>query len=105
MILKRAGSSYQRRTPTTPSNSGAWPKKIDGSANRYAGSKTMAQRFGMLCFSTQWHNPVLESLFRKASRYLLGFEVDDKGLQPVNYVTERTPISFPPTLELTKQLL
>ena len=66
----------------------------------------MGQRFGILCFSKHWHNPVLWSHYSERHRGIcLGFEVDEECLKPVRYVTERTPISFPPTSELAQQLL
>jgi len=66
----------------------------------------VGQRFGMLCFSKHWHNPVLWSHYSERHRGIcLGFEVDEEYLKPVSYVTERTPISFPPTPELAQQLL
>jgi hypothetical protein len=66
----------------------------------------MAQRFGLLCFSRGWHNPVLWSHYADSHRGIcLGFEVVDEGLlKAVTYVTARRPLQLPPTPETMEQL-
>jgi len=50
----------------------------------------MARRFGVLCFSLSWHNPLLWSHYADKHHGLaLGFDVDEEILKPVFYVEER----------------
>jgi hypothetical protein len=50
----------------------------------------MSTRVGMLCFSKQWHNPVLWSHYADKHRGIcLGFNVPTKLLQSVSYDLER----------------
>jgi hypothetical protein len=50
-------------------------------------------RWGMLCFSKSWHNPVLWSHYGDKHRGLaLGFDVDDSMLMPVKYTENRIKI-------------
>ena len=68
--------------------------------------KKMAKVYGLLCFSRQWHNPVLWSNYADSHRGIcLGFEVDEQSLRPVSYVKERTDLQLPPTEETMEQLL
>jgi len=68
--------------------------------------KDMAQRYGMLCFCRDWHNPVLWSHYADSHRGIcLGFEVDERVLRPVSYVKKRTALQLPPTQETMKELL
>lgn len=66
----------------------------------------MSQRFGMLCFCEHWHNPVLWSHYSDNHRGIcLGFEVEERTLKPVTYVTERKNLQIPVTLETVNELL
>jgi len=49
-----------------------------------------AQRFGMLCFSRSWHNPVQWSHYAEKHRGLcFGFDVPDEFLTPISYSAQR----------------
>lgn len=49
------------------------------------------QRYGLLCFSRTWHNPVMWSHYGDRHRGIcLGFDVPDDTALPVDYVDERT---------------
>jgi Protein of unknown function (DUF2971) len=51
-----------------------------------AAKRTMAQQWGLLCFSLDWHNPVLWSHYGDRHRGIaLGFDVDPEILKPVSY--------------------
>jgi hypothetical protein len=66
----------------------------------------MTKRFGMICFCKHWHNPLLWSHYADKHRGMcLGFDVDDRGLRPVNYVEERSDLTMPPTKESADELL
>jgi len=66
----------------------------------------MAQHYGMLCFSKNWHNTVLWSHYATKHRGVcLGFDVDDQYLRPVSYVAERPDLQIPPTEETAQHLL
>src|SRR5271156_556763 len=66
----------------------------------------MTKRFGMICFCKHWHNPLLRSHYADKHRGMcLGFDVDDRGLRPVNYVEERSDLTMPPTKESADELL
>ena len=68
--------------------------------------KEMSGRFGLLCFSNNWHNPLLWSHYADKHRGIcIGFEVGSKFLAPVTYVSKRMPLQMPPTEESSKQLL
>jgi hypothetical protein len=46
----------------------------------------IARQYGLLCFSLNWHNPVLWSHYADRHRGLaLGFDVDEQILKPVSY--------------------
>jgi hypothetical protein len=50
----------------------------------------IALRYGVLCFSLSWHNPLLWSHY--ADRHhgvALGFDVDNAILKPISYVKQR----------------
>lgn len=52
--------------------------------------KDMAQRFGVICFSKNWRNPVLWSHYADKHRGVcLGFDVSDQFLMKVTYAGER----------------
>jgi hypothetical protein len=54
----------------------------------------MASRFGMLCFSLTWQNPLLWSHYADRHRGLaLGFDIDSAQMKEINYVEERPTIS------------
>jgi len=66
----------------------------------------MVERFGMICFSKHWHNPLLWSHYADKHRGIcLGFDVDDRGLKPVAYANERPSLRVPPTMESINELL
>jgi hypothetical protein len=68
--------------------------------------KEMNERFGMICFCKHWHNPLLWSHYADKHRGMcLGFDVDDRGLNEVNYVDERADLKIPPTKETANELL
>jgi Protein of unknown function (DUF2971) len=68
--------------------------------------KEMSERFGMICFCKQWHNPLLWSHYADKHRGMcLGFDVDDRGLKTINYVAERSNLKLPLTKETTDELL
>lgn len=53
------------------------------------------QKWGMLCFSRAWHNPVLWSHYGDKHRGLaLGFDVDDSLLMPVHYTRNRIKLDM-----------
>jgi hypothetical protein len=66
----------------------------------------MVERFGMICFSKHWRNPLLWSHYADKHRGIcLGFDVDDRGLKPVAYANERPSLRVPPTMESINELL
>lgn len=65
----------------------------------------MANRYGMLCFSSDWENPLLWSHYGDKHRgMVLGFDVNDDKLEPVKYFRER-PALPDIDLEIARQLL
>jgi hypothetical protein len=63
----------------------------------------MAQQYGLLCFSLDWHNPLLWSHYADRHRGLaLGFDVDE--LKPVYYTKDR-PILTKSDIEVGDWLL
>jgi hypothetical protein len=53
------------------------------------------KRFGMICFSRNWENPVLWSHYASKHRGVcLGFEVADDLVSEVDYINKRIPIEF-----------
>jgi hypothetical protein len=66
----------------------------------------MQERYGVLCFCKQWHNPLLWSHYAdKHGGFCLGFDVENRAVRPVNYAKERPALKFPPTTETSDQLL
>jgi hypothetical protein len=66
----------------------------------------MSARFGVLCFSRRWHNPVLWSHYADRHQGIcLGFDLDSRGEKPVNYLPQRPPLKIPPSQEDAEQLL
>jgi hypothetical protein len=56
--------------------------------------KTMSRRYGVLCFSSNWHNPLLWGHYADKHRgVVLGFEVRDELLRNVRYVKTRPTLS------------
>jgi hypothetical protein len=79
-------------------------KRIRTALREY--KKTMHERFGLLCFCKRWHNPLLWSHYSDKHRGMcLGFDVDDKMVRPVNYLSKRPVLQFPPTEKISDQLL
>jgi hypothetical protein len=65
----------------------------------------MALRFGMLCLSETWRNPLLWSHYADRHRGIcLGFDVQDAFVKKVTYVNERIEL-HPPLSEETMQCL
>jgi hypothetical protein len=53
----------------------------------------MARRFGMLCFSLSWQNPLLWSHYAERHRGLaVGFDINSSNIKNVRYVSERPTI-------------
>jgi hypothetical protein len=68
--------------------------------------KETGEKFGLICFTRRWHNPLLWSHYADKHRGIcLGFDVDDRGLKPVSYVKERPTLQIPPTLESMNEIL
>jgi hypothetical protein len=68
--------------------------------------KKMCERFGLICFSEHWHNPLLWSHYADKHRGMcLGFDVDGRGLKAVKYVKERSNLKMPPTKQSADELL
>lgn len=66
----------------------------------------MAHRFGMICYSRRWNNPLLWSHYADKNRGIcLGFDVDERCIRQVIYVRERTNLRIPPTIESMDELL
>lgn len=66
----------------------------------------MNKQFGMICFSKRWNNPLLWSHYADKHRGIcLGFEVDERGLKQVRYVSKRTNLKIPPTAASISELL
>jgi hypothetical protein len=52
--------------------------------------KTMSRRYGVLCFSRKWHNPLLWAHYAdKHQGLVLGFEVRDEVIENITYVKTR----------------
>lgn len=68
--------------------------------------RTMNEKFGLICFSEDWENPLLWSHYADKHRGIcLGFETDDRILKKVRYVKERLALTLPITKETAEQLL
>lgn len=66
----------------------------------------IAKNNGLLCFSKNWHNPVLWSHYADKHRGLsLGFDVPVEKIRHVAYVDSRLPWPDKLSEEFTKQLL
>lgn len=66
----------------------------------------MSKRFGIICFSKHWNNPLLWSHYADKHRGIcMGFEIEKRGLKAINYVRDRPNLDLPPTLESIEQLL
>jgi len=67
--------------------------------------KDLAQRFGMVCFSLSWRNPLMWSHYAKRHRGVaLGFDIDKAKIKRVSYVKKR-PVVRIVNLKLAHQLL
>jgi Protein of unknown function (DUF2971) len=52
--------------------------------------RELARRFGIVCFSLSWHDPLLWSHYAERHHGIaLGFDLNDKMLKRVSYVEER----------------
>jgi hypothetical protein len=66
----------------------------------------MSQRFGMLCFCREWHNPVLWSHYAdKHAGMWLGFDVPASAVKPVKYKFRRSQLRSPLTTDDADELL
>jgi len=55
-----------------------------------ATKREMAQQYGLLCFSLEWHNPLIWSHYADKHRGLaLGFDVNQQVLKQVSYIKNR----------------
>lgn len=70
-----------------------------------ATKRLMAEEHGVLCFSLDWHNPLLWSHYADRHRGLaLGFDVSEEILKPVSYVNAR-PLLTELNLQVANWLL
>ena len=68
--------------------------------------KEMNEKFGLICFSEDWVNPLLWSRYADKHRGIcLGFEVDRRILRKITYVKERSALRLPLTKETADELL
>jgi len=66
----------------------------------------MNEKFGLICFSEDWVNPLLWSHYADKHRGIcLGFEVDKLSLRKIRYVKERPALRLPLTKETADQFL
>jgi hypothetical protein len=66
----------------------------------------MAQKYGMVCFSGGWRNPVLWSHYADKHRGIcLGLDVEEQFIPRVRYVKHRQPLRQPFTTKTTETLL
>jgi hypothetical protein len=64
----------------------------------YGFKKKMASKFGLICFSKHWENPVLWSHYgEKHAGICLGFDVPNTQLQKIDYSAERLKIAIDKT--------
>lgn len=55
--------------------------------------EAFAKHLGILCFSRDWHNPVMWGHYAQSHRGLcLGFDVDESVAMSVRYVSKRIPL-------------
>ncbi|MCU7868298.1 MAG: DUF2971 domain-containing protein [Candidatus Thiodiazotropha sp. (ex Lucinoma borealis)] len=58
------------------------------------------REYGLICFSSQWQNPVMWSHYGDKHRGIcLGFDVSDQILHKVRYISKRTHFQIGNTLE------
>ncbi len=70
-----------------------------------ATKQQMAEQYGLLCFSLDWHNPLLWSHYADRHRGLaLGFDVNEQILKQVSYVKDR-PVVEKINIETASRLL
>jgi hypothetical protein len=68
--------------------------------------KDMSDRFGLLCFSKHWGNPLLWSHYADKHRGMcLGFDINQRGIKPITYLRERPHLKIPPTIEEINRIL
>src|SRR5260370_27604144 len=61
--------------------------------------RTWAATHGMLCFSSDWSNPVIWTHYSDKHRAVcLGFEIPDVNGTMVNYIHDRLPLPHKPLL-------
>lgn len=80
------------------------PKRLVRDAMR-GFKKEFGEKYGLICFCEVWENPLLWSHYADKHRGIcLGFDVDRRGLCPVNYMEERSELPDAPTEEFASQL-
>jgi hypothetical protein len=68
--------------------------------------KDMSEKFGLICFSEDWVNPLLWSHYAEKHRGIcLGFDLDRRVLRKIDYVQERSALKMPITSETADTLL
>lgn len=78
-------------------------RQLRNALRRY--KEEMARRFGMLCFSATWRNPLLWSHYADRHRGLaLGFDSNEQKIKPVKYVHQR-PVLHVVNLQIANELL
>jgi len=66
----------------------------------------MSQRFGILCFCREWHNPVLWSHYAdKHAGMCLGFDVPSNTIRAIKYRSQRSQLRRPLTADSASELL
>jgi hypothetical protein len=77
---------------------GCWQKdpKLRAAISRW--KQEMTNKFGLLCFSRDWHNPLMWSHYADRHRGIcLGFDVPEQNVLAVNYTDRRTKLSKSPS--------
>ena len=86
-----------------------WLAKLENRETRKSYRKwrdEISQIYGLLCFSKSWGDPLLWSNYADRHKGIcLGFEASDVIGKDVDYVEKRTPLNFPPDLELVTRTL
>jgi hypothetical protein len=68
--------------------------------------REVSEKFGILCFTKRWRNPLLWSHYADKHRGIcLGFDVGDRGIKSVKYVRERPTLRIPPTRKSVDEIL
>jgi hypothetical protein len=86
------------------------PFDLSNRSQRWAARTTrdqIAEKQGILCFSSAWHDPVIWAHYSDKHRGLcLGFELPHQDIaKVVRYVSERLPFPDPPTMADAEAML